>query len=143
MVLVGHGLEQVHAGLMLQSDVAFELRQNLLLQFADRALAVDEVADKKYCQRAKSEEGRTESPLVANGVEENQRVHEHGQAGGLHKNKGNGKNGELELTTFETIQFLAVQRTHDVLILAPSVNGQVHEGASPFAVLLSSCLDPR
>jgi len=34
MILVGHGLEQVDAGLMLQGDVALQLGQNLFLQFA-------------------------------------------------------------------------------------------------------------
>jgi len=34
MILIGHGLQQVDAGLMLQGEVAFQLRQNMALQFA-------------------------------------------------------------------------------------------------------------
>ncbi len=119
MILVGHGVEQVHAGLMLQRDVAFQFGQNLLLEFARGALAFEQVADKEQGQRAKTEEGRTESPLIANGMEEHQRVHEHGQPGRLNENEGSGENGELQLTPFETIQFFAVQRAHMVLSRIP------------------------
>ena len=57
-------------------------------------------------------------------MEENQGVHEHGQAGGLHKDKCCGQNREMQVTAFEIIQFLAVQRTHDVLLRLPSTNGR-------------------
>jgi len=100
MILIGHGLEQVDAGLMLQGDVAFELRQNLLFQFAHGALAVEQVADKKECQRAKSKERGAQRPPIPDRVEEHQRVHEHGEAGGLHENKGSGENREMQLAAF-------------------------------------------
>src|SRR5437016_6419273 len=95
MILVGHGLEQVHAGLMLQGDVALQFREELLLELAYSALAFEQVADKEQRQRAKTEEGRAKCPIVANGMEEHQRVHEHGQSGRLHENEGSGENGEL------------------------------------------------
>ncbi len=114
MILIGHSLEQVHAGLMLQRNVPFQVRQNLFLQFAHSTLAVEQVADKEQRQRAKTEKGHAQCPFVSNRVEEHQRIHEHGQAGRLYQNKGCGQNRELQLTAFEKLQFFAVQLTHDV-----------------------------
>ena len=108
MILVGHGLEQVHAGLMLQGDVAFQLGQNLFLEFADGALAFEQVADEEQGQRAKTEEGRAECVLVPYGMEEHQRVHEHGHPRSLNENESGGENGELQLTAFEMIELCAV-----------------------------------
>ena len=84
MILVGHGLEQIHTGLVLQGDVAFQLRQHLLLQFAHRALVVEQVANKQQRECTKSEEGGPQCRLIPHGVEEYQRIHEHSQARGLH-----------------------------------------------------------
>ena len=47
MILVRHGVEQIHAGLMLQRNVALQLGKELLLQLPDRALALEEVTDKE------------------------------------------------------------------------------------------------
>ena len=49
MILVRHGVQQIHAGLMLQRHVALQLGKELLLQLAHRALALEEVADKEQC----------------------------------------------------------------------------------------------
>ena len=127
MILIGHGLQQVDAGLMLQGDVAFQLRQQVLLQFAHGALAVEQVTDKEQRQCAETEEGDAECPLVPDGMEENQRIHEHGQASRLHQNKGSRQDRELQLAPFEIIQFLAVQRTHDIRHRLPSANGRVSD----------------
>ena len=68
MILIGHGLEQVNAGLMLQGNVAFQFGQNLFLELAYGALALEQVADEEQRQRAKTEEGHAKRPLVANGA---------------------------------------------------------------------------
>ena len=47
MTLVRHGVQQIHAGLVLQQNVAFQLRQELLLQLAHGALVLEKVADKE------------------------------------------------------------------------------------------------
>src|SRR5258708_11386855 len=114
MILVGHGVEQVHAGLVLQTDVALQLRQYLLFQFAHGALVIKEIAHKQQRERAKSEEGRTQCRFIPHGVEEYQRIHEHSQARGLHQNIGGGQNRELQLTALELIEFSAIHRAHGI-----------------------------
>ena len=67
----------------------------------------------RYSIVRRSQKCHAKRPLVPNGMQEHQRVHEDGKAGGLNEHKGGGENGELQLTAFEMIQFFAIQRAHD------------------------------
>ena len=74
MIDVRHGVQQVSAGLQAQLDIALQLFEDLLLEFADCALAVEQIADEEKGERAESEEGDAESPLVGRvGVDEDHR----------------------------------------------------------------------
>jgi hypothetical protein len=76
-------------------------------------LALEQVADEEKGERAETEEGDAESPLVGGvGVDENERVHEDGQAAGQHEDKDSCHDGELELAALEPIEFLPVDGRH-------------------------------
>ncbi len=114
MVDVRHGVEQVGAGLQAKFDIALELFEDLLLEFADGALAVEQIADEEKRERAESEEGDAKSPLVGRiGVDEDHRVHEDGEAAGQHEDEDGRDDGELEFAAFELIEFLPVDGRHD------------------------------
>src|SRR6266849_9557643 len=108
MILIGHGVQQVHAGLLLQGEVALQLRQYLLLELAHGALALEQVTHKKKSQPAESEKRDAERPLVPHGMEEHERIHERSQAAGKHQYDDGREDGELQLTAFEVIQLFAV-----------------------------------
>ena len=46
------------------------------------------------------------------GMDEHQGIHEHGQPAGEDKHKDGGKNGELKIAPFQTVQLLAINRGH-------------------------------
>src|SRR5207237_2401334 len=85
MVPVGHGLEQIHAGLVLQGYVAFHFRQQLLLELEHGALALEEVADEKQGETAKAKKSHTQGPLVADGMEKHERIHERSKPADKHE----------------------------------------------------------
>ena len=103
MILVGDGLEQIHAGLVLQGDVAVQLREQVLLQFANGALAVEQVAVEEESQRAEAGEGHAQRPFVPDRVDKDQRVHECRQAAGKYQNKYRCQDRELQLTAFKIV----------------------------------------
>src|SRR5947209_18159198 len=98
---------------MLQGNVALHLCQKMFFQLSDGALTFEQVAHKEQRQRAETKESHTKRPLVPNGMEEHQRVHEDGKASGLHEDKSGSENGELQLAALKMIQFLAIQRADD------------------------------
>src|SRR5579883_1045527 len=97
MVLVGHGSQQISAGLELQGDVALEFLQKTLLELGEGALAVEQIADEQEGERAEAEKGHAHRPLVALRMDEDQRIHEAGQAAGEDEHKDSGEDGELEV----------------------------------------------
>src|ERR1700731_1836939 len=75
MVDVRHGMQQVGAGLQAQLDVALEFFENLLLELADSALALQQIADEEKGKGAEAEKGYTECPLIGGvGVDEDERI---------------------------------------------------------------------
>ena len=84
-----------------------------------RALTIQQVADKEHGQRAETEKGDAQRQFVAYGVEEDQRIHERRQTACKHEHNNRCEDGELQLAAFEMIQFLAVQRSHNVLVGDP------------------------
>jgi hypothetical protein len=119
MVDVRHGVQQVGASLQAEFDIAFELFENLLFELVDGALAFEQVADEEKRERAETEEGDAQGPLVGDvGVDENERVHKDRQAAGQHKDKDGGHDGELKLAALETIEFLPIDSCHACFHLA-------------------------
>src|SRR5207247_4915460 len=106
---VGHGSQQVHVGLMLERDVAFKLRQQMLLQFPHRSLPVKKIADEESNQRAEPEECHTQRPPVAVGVNENQRVHESGQAASQDENEDHRKDCQLQFAALQLVELFAIE----------------------------------
>ena len=88
-----------------------------------RALTIQQVADKEHGQRAETEKGDAQRQFVAYGVEEDQRIHERRQTARKHQHNNRCQDGELQLAAFEMIQFLAVQRSHNVLAGDPEAVG--------------------
>jgi hypothetical protein len=114
MIDVRHGVEQVGAGLQAEFDIALELFENLLLELADGALALEQIADEKKRERAEAEERDAESPLVGGvWVDEDHRIHEYGEAAGQYEDEDGRDDGELEFAAFEMIEFLTVDGRHD------------------------------
>src|SRR5208283_6146650 len=100
------------AGLNLQFDVALQFAKQMLLQFAEGALAIEEVPDKEQRQRAETKVGHTHRPLVAFRVHKHQGVHEHSQAAGKHQHKHGGENRKLQAAPLKTIEFLTINCRH-------------------------------
>ena len=113
MVDVRHGLEEVGAGLQAQLDIALELFEDLLLELAHGALTLEQIADEEKGERAETEKGDAQGPLVAEvRVDKDERVHKDGQATGQHEDEDGGHDGELELATLETVEFLPIDGCH-------------------------------
>ena len=86
----------------------------MLLELADGALAVEQIADEEKGERAEAEEGDAKSPLVRGvGMDEDHRVHEDGEAAGQHEDEDGRDDGELEFAALELIEFLPVDGRHD------------------------------
>ena len=119
MVDVRHGVKQVGTGLQAEFDIALELFENLRFELADGALALEQIADEEKGERAETEEGDAESPLVGGvGVDEDERVHEDGQSAGEHEDEDGRDDGELKLAAFELIEFLPIDGCHACFHLA-------------------------
>src|SRR5258708_4298076 len=116
MIEVGHGLQQVHAGLMAQFDVAFQLGKQMLLQFAHRALVIEQIGDKKQRQNTETKKCNAQHPLVGLvGVQKHEGVHEKGKTAGKHQDEDDRQKGELKFPPFEVIQFFAIEHRHKSL----------------------------
>jgi hypothetical protein len=101
--------------LQAEFDIALELFQNLLLEFADGALAFEQIANEEKGEHAEAEEGDAEGPLVGGvGVNKDERVHEDGQAAGEHEDKDGRHDSELKFAALETIELLPIDGCHAV-----------------------------
>src|SRR6516162_8580117 len=129
VVLIGHGLKQIGTRLDLESDIAFEFREEMLLQLVERALAVEKVAEKEQGERAEAEEGHAERPLVPFGMNKHQWVHEESQTDGQDQNEDCGKGRKLETATFEAVEFLTIDRSHH-----PPASSNLPASAGPLEV---------
>src|SRR5690348_7016645 len=113
MVLPRHRLQNVGAGLLAKLDVALQLLEQVLFEFADQSLALEKIAGGEDGQNAEAHVGDAEGKFVSGVLtEKDQRVHEHGETGGLDKYEDGREDGEVQFTPFELIQFLAVQSGH-------------------------------
>jgi len=112
VILVGHGFQEIRAGLNLQFDVALEFGEKLLLDFGEGALTVEQVADEENGESAKTEESSAQRPSVAFRMKEDERVHECGEAARQDKHKDGGEDRELKATSLEVIELLTVDRGH-------------------------------
>ena len=113
MVDVRHGVEKIGAGLQAEFDIALEFFENLLLELVDGALALEQVADEEKGERAETEERDTQSPFVGGvGMDEDEWVHEYGQAAGQHEDENGGHDGELKFAALEAFELLPIDSCH-------------------------------
>src|SRR4029077_9144478 len=110
LIRVGHGAKQIQIGLMLERQIALDFRQQMLFQFANGALPLQEVTYEKSDQHAKAKECHTQRPLVVLvGMDKDQRVHESRQATSKDQDKNHGKHRQLELTSLQLVELLPVE----------------------------------
>jgi hypothetical protein len=130
VILVGHGFQEIRAGLNLQFDVALEFRERLLFDFGEGALTVEQIADEENGESAKTEESGAQCPSVAFRVKEDERVHQSGEAARQDKDKDGGEDCELKATSVKMIELLTVDRGHSAPIWG-SLSQQREAGKPP------------
>jgi hypothetical protein len=130
VIPVGHGFQEICAGLNLQFDVALEFGEKLLLDFGEGALTVEQIADEENGESAKTEECGAQRPSVAFRVKEDERVHERGEAARQDKDKDGGEDRELKATSLKMIELFAVNCRHSAPVCG-SLSQQREAGKPP------------
>jgi hypothetical protein len=85
----------------------------LLLYGAEGALAIEQIGGDEQRQNAKAEERETHGPFGGFfAVDEYERVHQEGHAGGQNKDDYGSQDGQMAFAPFEMVEFRLIECGH-------------------------------